>query len=43
MEREREEDRDKDGWTHKGYASGATFSNMRRDARDRAPEIERQR
>ena len=34
MEREREEDRDRDGWTHKGYASGATISKMRRDARD---------
>ena len=39
MEREREEDRDSDGWTVdtlKGYASGATISNMRRDARNRA-------
>ena len=37
MERKREEDRDRDGWTHsrgRPYASGATISNMRRDARD---------
>ena len=39
MERKGEEDQDKDGWTHsrvKGYSSGATISNLRRDARDRA-------
>ena len=39
MEREGEEDLDKDGWTHswgRAYSSGATISNMRRYARDRA-------
>ena len=38
MEREGEEDLDKDGWTHSimGYSSGATISTMRRYARDRA-------
>ena len=33
MEREKEEDRDRDD-TLKGYARGATISNMRQDARD---------
>ena len=36
MERAREEDQGKDGWTHSRYASEATISNMSRDARDRA-------
>ena len=38
MEREREEDQDKYGWTHSRSidSSGATISNIRRDARARA-------
>ena len=38
MEREREEDHDKDGWTRSRVmrAEPATISNMSRDARDRA-------
>ena len=35
MEREREGDRDRDGWTH-SRGIRATINNMRRDARDRA-------
>ena len=41
MEREREEDQDKYGWTHSRSidSSGATISNMRRDARARAGSV----